>query len=176
MSHSQEMANMTKRLEDKTHATRWEPKELENDWKAVKRISLQRLCKEKDMKETCRTWPQHPFAPIPPQLLLLRREPLAIPHRAEGRDSCLTGPSSKTRRPLMVPLAYTYHSPLHTYQSTLVNCAMVCLAQGWRRLAIYEINKSFLFIEHMFLVKRFIEAHSSFIKHVDVFWDRQSNF
>jgi len=66
VSHSQEMANMTKRLEDKTHATGWEPKELEDDWKAVKRISMQWLCKEEDVKERCRTWSQHPFASIPP--------------------------------------------------------------------------------------------------------------
>lgn len=163
MSHSQEMANMTKRLQDKTHTTGWEPKELEGDWKAVERISVQRLCKEKDMKERCRTWPQHPFAPVPPQLLLQYRESLAMLCRAEGWDSCLTSPDPKTRRPVMV----TQHIPtilLYTHTVThllLVSCAMVCLARGWGCLAMYEINKSFLFIEHMFLVKRFIEAHSS---------------
>lgn len=49
---------------------------------------------------------------------------------------------------------------------------------AWHRVDIVVLFmksiKAFSFIQHMFLIKRFIEAHLSVLKHVDVFWtDRQ---
>lgn len=56
-----------------------------------------------------------------------------LSHWSQPQDKeTINGPSGT-----QLPLSIT-HVP-----QTLVSCAIVCLAQGWHCLAIYEINKSF---------------------------------
>lgn len=170
MSQSQEMANMTKRLEDTTHDTGWKPKELGDSWKDLENI-YSVIMPGKGHEGKRQTMDTAPFC----STSSITAAPVqgVFGNLTQSWETAVSLVSAS--RQADQTLVYNCHSSLLTYQSNSTS-AIVCLAQSWHCLTISEVNKSFLFPEHVFLVKRFLEANSSTIKHVDVFCDRQSHF